>query len=209
MSGRSMKYNDFSDASLLHLTCSGKHAAFTEIVARHTDRFFALAYRTLQNTGDAEDVVQNAFIKLWQNPGAWDGEKSQFTTWFYRVIINACHDHIRKQKKIVPVDEVVIDSFAVPISSEQVSLEQSQTDDWRKKSVNNAMKRLPSSQRDAINLVVYLALPQKEVAEIMGISVKAVESLLIRAKRAITASVKEQSNSLTSVMSTDLSEVIN
>jgi len=171
MSGRSMKYNDFSDASLLHLICSGKHAAFTEIVARHTDRFFALAYRTLQNVGDAEDVVQNAFIKLWQNPGAWNGEKSQFTTWFYRVIINACHDHIRKQNKTVSMEEGVIESLAEPVSSEQVSLEQSQTDDWRK--------------------------------------IKAVESLLIRAKRAITASVKEQSKSLTSVMSANISEVIN
>lgn len=197
-----MKFIDFSDASLMSLTCSGEHNAFAEIVARHTDRYFALAFRTLQNSSDAEDVVQNAFIKLWQKPTAWDGDKSKFTTWFYRVIINACHDHIRKNKNYVSAEEEVLDSMAEPSSSEQASLEQSQTDSWRKKSLTIAIKELPASQRDAINLVVYLAIPQKEVAEIMGLSVKAVESLLVRAKRAISDSVQAQSrrlNAMTSV----------
>lgn len=188
-----MKYNDFSDASLMQLTCSGKHEAYAEMVSRHTDRFFLLAYRTLNNASDAEDIVQNAFIKLWQKPDVWNSEKSKFTTWFYRVIINACHDHIRKYKKQVFVEEEVIETMLELNSSEQTSLEQSQTDDWQKSSLITAIKELPSSQRDAINLAVYLAIPQKEVAEIMGVSVKAVESLLVRAKRAIASSVQAQS----------------
>ena len=188
-----MKYSDFSDASLMQLTCSGKHDAYSEIVARHTDRYFSLAFRTLQNASDAEDVVQNAFIKLWQRPDLWDGSKSKFMTWFYRVIINACHDHLRKNKNHVSVEEDVLDAMVEPNACEQSSLEKSQTDDWQKKSLNTAIRALPSSQRDVINLVVYLAIPQKEVAEIMGVSVKAVESLLVRAKRTITASVEKQS----------------
>ena len=194
----SMKYNDFSDATLMQLTCSGKHDAYAEIVARHTDR-------TLNNAGDAEDIVQNAFIKLWQKPSAWDSEKSKFTTWFYRVIINACHDHIRKYKNHTSLEEEVIESIVEPSSSEQAVLEQSQTEDWQQRSLITAIKELPSSQRDAINLAIYLAIPQKEVAEIMGVSVKAVESLLMRAKRAIASSVKAQSRSNTSLMTNSIS----
>jgi len=166
MSSHLTKYQDLSDASLMQLTHSGEHDAYSEIVARHTDRYFLLAFRTLQNASDAEDIVQNAFIKLWQKPYLWNSDKSKFTTWFYRVM---------------------------PTSSEQLSLEKNQVIDWQKQSLNIAMKALPASQRDAINLAVYLAIPQKEVAEIMGVSVKAVESLLVRAKRAMAASVEKQS----------------
>jgi len=173
------------------LVCSGEHAAFAELVGRHTDRFFALAYRTLNNANDAEDVVQSAFIKLWQHPRRWDSDKSQFTTWFYRVIINACHDCMRQQKSSVSVDGGVIEHLVEPIVSEERNLEQSQTQQQQQQALNNAIKTLPSSQRDALNMVVYLGLPQKEVADIMNVSVKAVESLLIRAKRSIANRVQK------------------
>jgi len=188
-----LKYRNDSDASLMKLVCSGNHDAFAEIVGRHTDRFFALAFRTLQNASDAEDVVQNAFIKLWQKPTSWNGKKSQFTTWFYRVVINACHDHMRKQKSSFSVDDECLDALAEPVSCEQESLENSQQMNFQQQALNEAIKALPSSQRDALNLAIYLALPQKEVAEIMGVTVKAVESLLVRAKRAIATSVQRQS----------------
>jgi len=195
-------YSDFSDASLMVLVCSGKHDAFAEIVARHTDRYFALAFRTLQNAGDAEDIVQNSFIKLWQNPSSWNSDKSQFTTWFYRVVINACHDHIRKYKHQVLAGEDMIETAVEPVGSEQVALEESQSEDWKRQRLSEAIINLPSSQRDAINLVIYLALPQKEVAEIMGVSVKAVESLLVRAKRAIAISVAQHEASAFNAVAT-------
>ena len=183
----------------MQLICSGEHDAYAEIVTRHTDRFFSLAYRTLQNKSDAEDVVQNAFIKLWQKPNAWDDSKSQFTTWFYRVIVNACHDHIRKHKRHIDVEDESLEVLVEPSQSEQTSLEKNQLVQWQQQSLNLAIKHLPSSQRDAINLAVYLAIPQKEVAEIMGISLKALESLLVRAKRAITASVQKQKRDYSTV----------
>lgn len=205
-----MTYTDSNDASLMVLVCSGKHDAFAEIVNRHTDRFFALAFRTVQNRGDAEDIVQNAFIKLWQKPSAWDGDKSQFTTWFYRVVINACHDHLRKTKALVDVPDDEVELMAQPSMSEQTSLEQSQHKAWQQQCLNNAIKALPSSQRDALNLVVYLAIPQKQVAQIMGVSVKAIESLLIRAKRSITLTIEQDKQVLTQdgSVNTELGRVV-
>ena len=111
MSEVGSKYSDFSDASLMKLICSGKHDAYSEIVTRHTDRYFSLAFRTLNNVSDAEDIIQNDFIKLWQEPHAWNSDKSKFTTWFYRVVINACHDHLRKYKKHVDIEDDVIESI--------------------------------------------------------------------------------------------------
>ena len=184
-------YKNLSDVELVALIVEGDHDAFSEIVAKHTDRFFALAFRTLHNKSDAEDVVQTAFIKFWQKPQSWNSDKSQFTTWFYRVVINACHDHHRKQKRNVDIDEKIFDNILEPIDSEQTLLEQHQHDCQRKKLLEFAISKLPASQKDALNLVVYSELPQKQAAEIMNISLKALESLLVRAKRSMTKTVKE------------------
>lgn len=184
-------YKELRDVDLMPMVASGNHDAFTEIVRRHTQRFFSLAFRSLQHQGDAEDVVQSAFIKLWQNPQAWNSEKSQFTTWFYRVIVNACHDHRRKNKRLVDVDDQTIEAATQAVSSEQHLLESQQQVSWRQQCLEVAIDRLPASQRDALNLVVYSELPQKQAAEVMGISLKALESLLVRARRAMAKTVNE------------------
>ncbi len=184
-------YKDLSDVDLMVLVKKANHDAFAEIVARHTDRFLALAYRTLHNRDDAEDIVQASFIKVWQKPESWDGKKSQFTTWFYRVVVNACHDYRRKHKRIVDVDDQMFDVIIDPQESEQENLEFQEYGAWQKKCVEVAISKLPASQKDAINLVVYSELPQKKVAEIMNISLKALESLLVRGKRSMAKTVNE------------------
>ncbi|MDB4511968.1 sigma-70 family RNA polymerase sigma factor [Arenicella sp.] len=187
-------YAELGDSDLIVLICEGNHDAFSEVVGRHTDRFLALAFRTLQNRGDAEDVVQGAFIKLWQKPQSWDNSKSQFTTWFYRVVVNACHDHRRKHKRVLDVDDQVIELAIEPVVSEQTTLEEQQHLKWQRKCLEVAISKLPSSQKDALNLVVYSELPQKQAAEIMNISLKALESLLVRAKRSMAKTVNELNN---------------
>ncbi len=173
------------------LVVAGNHAAFAELVGRHRERFFALAYRSLQHRADAEDVVQSAFIKLWQKPDVWDSSKSQFTTWFYRLIVNACHDQRRKNKRSLDVDDLFLEPVTDLTASEQSALENQQHIRQQQHDLELAISRLPASQRDAINLVVYSELPQKQAAEIMGLSLKALESLLVRAKRSMARTVSE------------------
>ena len=187
-----MSYTALSDGDLMPLIVAGNHDAFAELVSRHTDRFFALAYRSLQHQADAQDVVQSAFIKLWQKPQSWDSSKSLFTTWFYRLIVNACHDHRRKNKRVMVVDSQVLEAAAGTAASEQCLLEQQQHIAQQQQFLELAISRLPASQRDAINLVVYSELPQLQAAEIMGLSLKALESLLVRAKRSMAKTVSEQ-----------------
>ncbi|MFT5137325.1 MAG: RNA polymerase sigma-70 factor (ECF subfamily) [Arenicella sp.] len=184
-------YRDLSDAKLMLMVCNANNDAFAELVQRHTQNFFALAFRTLQSKDDAEDIVQNSFIKLWQRPQSWNSEKSLFTTWFYRVIINACHDHIRRNKRFVYVEPQVIENAMSPMSSEQSNLQAEQELKRQQRYLEMGLAKLSGAQRDAINLVVYCALPQKQAASIMGVGLKALESLLVRAKRALVKNVAQ------------------
>lgn len=193
-----------ADVDLMQQVVGGDHRAFAQMVERHTDRFFALAFHTLQSRSDAEDVVQAAFIMLWQKPTSWQSDRSQFTTWFYRVVINACHDYRRKHKNVVDLDDSLFESVSAPTPSEQHKLETAQSLEKQQSLMEQAISRLPNSQRDALNLVVYSELPQKQVAEILGISLKAVESLLVRAKRSLRSSVQEIDNSGSRHASTDI-----
>jgi len=85
------------DAWLLTRLQEGEHAAFTILVQRHASRFYRVAYRFVSNRAEAEDIVQDAFLKLWERPNMWQaGKNTAFTTWFHRVVINLCLDRTRK-----------------------------------------------------------------------------------------------------------------
>ena len=181
--------HDDDDKSLMARIQKGDHQAFSVLVQRHTQKFFNLAFRTLHNEADAQDVVQTCFFKLWQKPHMWSVDKNaQFTTWFYRVILNACEDLRRKNKVRAYQD---IDEMAeiygtnasqerdILVGEEQVQLEK-------------AISDLPTRQKEALNLVVYQEVKQKDAAKIMGVGVKALESLLSRAKTTLKDSVGRQ-----------------
>ena len=96
---------DKDDSELLALVQDGSHPAFAALVERHTERFYRLAFRYLQNREAAEDVVQDAFLKLWENPATWQPDQnSRFTTWFYRIVVNLCLDW-QKRKRPVALNE--------------------------------------------------------------------------------------------------------
>ena len=173
-------YAHMLDEDLVLLLQKGNHEAFAEIVGRYVRPTRLLAQRTLNSAADAEDVVQSVLIKLWQNPHSWQPNKASLGTWLYKVTLNACYDVSRscvrrntlEQDLDPPTDEA--DSYVLVNRAEQ--------DGLRKQLLKRGMKSLSASQRDAINLAVFVGLPQKQVAEVLGVSVKAVESLLVRAK---------------------------
>ncbi|MBW2664469.1 MAG: sigma-70 family RNA polymerase sigma factor [Deltaproteobacteria bacterium] len=100
-----IKLSHVDDVSLIYQIQEGSHEAFSELVYRHSDRFYRIAYRLVSSKDDAEDIVQEAFLKLWDRPNLWDPSKrAKFTTWFYRVVINLCFDH-RKKKKLINLPE--------------------------------------------------------------------------------------------------------
>ena len=90
------------DEFLIRLIQEGRHDAFAEIVNRHSKKFYNIAYRLIFEKDDAEDIVQEAFIKLWEKRLTWNPRnEAKFTTWFYRVVLNLCIDHNRKKSRNV------------------------------------------------------------------------------------------------------------
>lgn len=162
-----------TDEELMELIYAHNHEAFSELVTRHSDRFYALAYRTLFNQSDAEDVVQESFLKLWHKPTLWKPKRgSKFTTWFYRLIVNACFDLNKKKSS---QESSLTDQDYDLVADENESNQQLSA-------IEEALKELPERQRTALNLCFYEGLSNKEAASIMDVNLKALQSLIMRAK---------------------------
>ena len=173
-------FSEISDESLVQRVQNGEHEAFAQLVRRHTNLFFKAAYRMCSNENEAEDIVQDAFLKFWKKPEAFDADKgAKFTTWFYRVVTNLAIDHMRRKKP--QTDPVVLDFMADERESVDEMMEQHQ----REEALEVAIQALPERQKAALNLCFYEGLSNKEAAEILGVGVKALESLLMRAKKSL------------------------
>jgi len=165
-----------TDAELLLEIQLGSHADFAKLVERHHQRFYRLAFRYLNQKELAEDVVQEAFIQLWENPQRYQPEKSQFTTWFYRIVINKCLDAQKRKKPLFLQNE---DDFS---DEHQLKQAQSLIEAEQKTWLENAIFKLPKAQQTALNLCFMDELSNQQAATIMGLSLKALQSLIMRAK---------------------------
>ncbi|MFK7839835.1 MAG: sigma-70 family RNA polymerase sigma factor [Bdellovibrionales bacterium] len=169
-----------NDESLVALVCTGDHQAFAILVERHTKMFFAAAYRVCGNPDEAEDIVQDAFLKLWRKPETFDASKGvKFTTWFYRVVTNVGIDAMRKKKPQANAEVIDFMADQADLADEAMALNQEKT------ALEDAIQDLPERQKMALNLCFYEGLSNKEAAEMLGVGVKALESLLMRAKRTL------------------------
>lgn len=169
--------NKLDDESLMLRLLKSDHQAFSILVERHSDKFYGASYRVVLNQHDAEDVVQDAFLKIWNKPTLWKPNKSaKFTTWFYRIVTNLSIDKMRKNKGGV-MSEIQDD-----LSSNDVSQERALVLDEQQIELNRALAELPEKQRIALNLCFYEGLSNKDAAIIMKVNIKALESLLMRAK---------------------------
>ena len=173
------------DEELVALLQEGEREAFETLVYRHSRRFYRLAYRFVSDKEDAEDIVQEAFLKLWNNPELWDLKKqTKFTTWFYKVVTNLCLDSKKKKKPFqLPEGMDVQDRKNL----QPVILERRR----KKHLVESLIGRLPERQQTAINLCFYEGLSNKEAADIIGVKLKALQSLIMRAKITLKDKIRE------------------
>lgn len=175
---------DKQDDELLALIRDGSHPAFAALVERHNARFYRLAYRYLQNREAAEDAVQDAFVKLWENPSLWQpARNSKFTTWFYRIVVNLCLD-LRKRKK----PEALQDEALVP--DERETADQALAHAQEQRLLEREIAALPERQRMALDLCFNEELTNQEAADAMGLNLKALQSLVMRAKTTLKQRMK-------------------
>lgn len=157
----------------------GNRRAFRMLVERHVARAQGLAYRVLGSRSDAEEMAQEAFLRVWTVAPRWrlDGGAS-FRTWFSRVVMNLCID--RKRRHRTEPLEAAGDPADPSPAADRLAGENEEA-----AVVAAAMAELPERQRIALSLCYWQGLSNVEAAETMGLSVGAIESLLVRARRTL------------------------
>ncbi|MEX0803402.1 MAG: sigma-70 family RNA polymerase sigma factor [Candidatus Binatia bacterium] len=177
-------WREKGDEELLALVQDGSHEAFSVLAQRHTERFYRLAYRYLQSREQAEDIVQDAFLKLWEDPAKWQAQRNnKFTTWFYRIIVNLCLDWKRKKKPLeLDEDLLLVDERETPDAA-MLGTE-------GEKMLEKEIAALPDRQRTALNLCFEAGLSNQEAADVMGLNLKALQSLIMRAKTTLKERMK-------------------
>lgn len=180
---------DIPDEALLVLYANGDGGAARTLTLRLTPRVYAHAYRMLGNQADAEDVAQEALIRLWKIAPDWRQGEAKVTTWLYRVVANLATDRLRKARG------VALDAIAEPEDDAKSAAETMQ-DRARQDALQAALATLPDRQREAVVLRHIEGLTNPEIAGIMDISVEAVESLTARGKRALAKALAGQREAL-------------
>lgn len=185
------------DADLVARVSKGETEAVREMVARKLPRLLALATRMLGDRDEANDVAQETFVRLWKEASRWQQGQARFDTWLHRVAMNLCYDRLRSGR-----------NRAITLGSDELENEQEPADTRplpdehlnereRNERVKAALAALPPRQREALVLQYYQELSNVEAAQLMGISIEALESLLSRARRslrALLASERDEKN---------------
>lgn len=181
------------DAALLALYAQGDRAAARALTLRFTPLALRVAARMLGDGTEAEDVAQEAMLRLWRVASDWREGEAKVSTWLYRVTVNLCTDRLRRRRPL-PLDE----AGDVPEDRPGVLSAMIETDRQAvvQRTVQDALARLPERQRQAVVLRHLEGLGNPEIAAVMGIGVEAVESLTARGKRALAAALSGQRDEL-------------
>ncbi len=169
---------EVSDEALLVAFGNGDREAAAMLTARLAPPVLGFAARMLGDRAEAEDVAQEAMLRLWKAAPGWRQGEAQVSTWVYRVTRNLCIDRMRK-RRMVDLEDVPEPADEALGASEALM----QAD--RARALQQAMARLPERQRAAVVLRHVEGRANPEIAEVLGVSVEAVESLTARGKRAL------------------------
>lgn len=172
-----------TDEALLVAYGNGDQTAAAILTRRLTPRVLAVASRFLGgDRAEAEDVAQEAMLRLWKIAPEWRQGEAKVTTWLYRVVANLCTDRLRKRRT------VELEAAGEP-EDETASAPERIMAATRARALNEALASLPERQRKAVVLRHIEGLGNPEIAEILDISVEAVESLTARGKRALAGAL--------------------
>lgn len=172
---------DRTDEQLMSAVATGDRQAFDLLVRRHLPRAYAVARRMVNNTADAEDAAQAAFTKIWVHAKDWQEGRAKFTTWMHRIVVNTCLDMGRRASTTPKGNDAAFDVLedASP-NAEELVIKQDQAE-----AVQEALGTLTPDQRAAVTLCYFEEHTNPEAAAIMGIHIKALEGLLVRARKTL------------------------
>lgn len=183
------------DSKLMLQLKSGDHEAFRDLVERHKLSVLNLCLRFTGNKEDAEDLAQEAFIRVFQAAPNYE-VKAAFTTWLYRITVNLCLNHQRRKKVLhfFSLDQSKNSQHHAQYRVPDFAAQERPDTDYEQKQVQQfvqqAIQSLPENQRTVLILHRYHDLSYKEIAEVLDTTVSAVESRLHRAKENLKKKLK-------------------
>jgi RNA polymerase sigma-70 factor (ECF subfamily) len=185
---------ELSSEDLMARIAKGDEDAFEILVNRHQTSILNLIYRLIGDRTQARDLAQEVFLRVWQGAKTYKHE-AKFTTWIYRVTANLClnelkSSRLRKWFSFHRYDEGNEKSVEETFPDGSPSAEDLLLTRERSRRISEALQSLPANQRIALVLKRYDDLSYEEIARIMGCSVSAVESLLVRAKKSLQKKLK-------------------
>lgn len=175
-----------SDDELLRFIAQGDRRCFQRLMERHVRAMLALSTRVLRNSDDADEVVQEAFLKVWTMAPKWQSDRdAKFSTWLYRVVLNASLDRLRRARYVAE-DAAEEQADPAPGGLERAMARQ------RERLVSAAMAEMPARQRQALSLYYFSELSAPEAARVLDLSLGAMEALLVRGKRSLRTALARQ-----------------
>ena len=159
--------------------------AFRTAILLYGDKAHRIAWRMLGDPTEAEDVAQEAMLRLWQQAGNWTAGGQGIGPWLARVTTNLCIDRIRRVRPVTGVE--------LPERTDEAPLADAQFDEQRMQALTQAaLHSLPDRQRAAIVLTYWQECSNQEAAETLEMNIKAFESLLLRARKALREALEER-----------------
>ncbi len=173
---RRMKPTELTDETLMKRIAAGDATAFQALLDRYGQKIYACAWRLTSDRTEAEDMAQEVFLKVWRHAEKWTPD-AKLSTWLYRILYNHYIDTLRRAR---PTENTVPETASTAPSPEQSMLQKAEEEE-----IKEAINALPARQKEALILCYHQGLKAKEAADILSVSVGALESLLFRARQTL------------------------
>ncbi|MGA9529456.1 MAG: sigma-70 family RNA polymerase sigma factor [Terriglobales bacterium] len=149
-----------SDSSLINAIRAGDQGAMAKLYDRYSSIVYSVALRVLQDTGSAEDVLQDTFVMLWRNPGAFDASRGNMPAWLAVIARNRAIDSLRRRRPETDMDDVVV--------SIEPDLASSTDRSRAMEKVRGVLETMPDTQRSVLEMAYFEGLTHAEIAEKTG-----------------------------------------
>jgi RNA polymerase sigma-70 factor (ECF subfamily) len=177
-----------TDEALALLALAGEDAAFTQLMQRHKARLYRFIRRYVGHDDDAFDLLQESFVSVWTALERFDPQRS-FAVWLKQIALNKCRDHSRRRVLRAIVSHVSGEHDDAPSGARWANPETALRVDETLQQLDAAIVSLPVSLREPLLLSVFENLSHRETAQLLGVSEKAVETRLYRAKRELATRI--------------------
>lgn len=176
-----------TDEQIISRVRGGETRMFGELVQRYQDPVFGMALRFVGGRGDAEDVAQEVFLRVYRGLDGFKGD-AKFSTWLYRITFNLCADWLRRNRRTDRRAATIEE--AAEIADGRVNLEEGMLETEKRDKVRRALDSLDERYRSVVVLLYYQKMSYEQIAAVLALPVKTVETRLYRARKMLRESLE-------------------